>query len=634
MLFSHRKEKITSFVPDRGEFLSLAAYRFYKGETMKDELKLKALSLPMKPGVYIMMDVKGEVIYVGKAKMLKNRVSQYFQSSSGHDEKTRAMVSQIDHFDFIVVKTEFEALVLESSLIKRHQPKYNILLKDDKGYPFIRLDSKQNYPRFEMVSRWREDGAKYFGPYGGRQSTQKVIDSLSEAFALPTCTRRFPQEFGRARPCLQHHMNRCMAVCRGDISEEKYMASIRQAVAVLEGKSGDVQAEIMAEMEGAAERLAFEYAALLRDRLKSIQRLGQRQNVVSAHMAEMDVLGLYRGQTKTAAALLHYMDGGLLGCEITFLPQGSIGGDGEVISAFIEQYYARRPSRVREVLVPVLPEDAPTLEQWLSERMERKVSLHAPQRGDKKKMMELAVGNAREEVLRVTTREEADAYTLTALRDLLGLVVVPRRIESIDISHTGGDSMVGALAVFEDARPRKRDARRFIIKSIDGPDDYASVREVLSRRLKHADDPKFGRLPDLLLIDGGQAHAAAALVVLKDMNIDIPVFGMVKDDKHRTRALVTTDGREVSLGQVPVFALIGRIQEETHRQAITFHKQRQTKKTVTSKLDGIPGLGAVRKEALLKAFKSVSGIKKADVETLSGVVPRPVAEAVYQTLRK
>ncbi len=599
------------------------------------DLRQKALSLPLKPGVYIMMDAQGAVIYVGKAKMLKNRVSQYF-GHTGHNDKTMAMVSQVSDFDVIVVKSEFEALVLESSLIKRHQPKYNILLKDDKGYPFIRIDMEKPYPFFTLSNKGKKDNALYFGPYGGRQTTQKVIDALSEAFSLPTCGKRFPQDFGKSRPCLQHHMNRCPALCRGTMSEAEYKAVLQQAIGVLQGKTQDVEREIHREMEEAAENLAFEKAAQLRDRLRSVTRLGQRQNVVAMSFADTDVVGCFAGEAKTCVALLHYLDGNLIGCELNLLPHDWFGGLSGAISAFLQQYYLEKNLLARDILLPCALEDHEALSEWLTQKAGHKVTLSVPQRGTKKKLLELAEGNAREEVLRLTTKEDQAAFTLTELQKQLNLPAVPCRIEAYDMSHTAGDNMVGAMVVFEDAWPRKKAYRKFTIKTAAGGDDYAATREVLTRRLDRFEqgDEKFAPLPDLFLMDGGQAHAAAAQALLAERNLSIPVFGMVKDTRHRTRALVSPDGQEVSLTQVALFAFIGRIQEETHRFAITFHQERRAKSTVLSVLDGIPGLGPARRNALLSHFKTVKAIKNADMDALRVVLPPAVAGSVYAHLHK
>ncbi|MDR3206736.1 MAG: excinuclease ABC subunit UvrC [Oscillospiraceae bacterium] len=601
------------------------------------ELKQKALSLPYEPGVYIMMDAAGEVVYVGKAKMLKNRVSQYFQDSVSHSAKTVAMVSQVDHFDVIVADSEFEALVLECSLIKRHQPKYNILLKDDKGYPFIRLTLKEEYPRFSIASKWASDGARYFGPYGGRGATQRVIEVVSEVFRLPVCQRKFPRDIGKERPCLQYHMGRCAAPCRGNVPPEEYRTLIRQAVGVLEGKYLKVAGELTREMENAADSLLFEKAAALRDRQRAIVRLGQKQKVVAGSMADTDVVGHFADEAKACVAVLHFIDGALLDRDVRFVGQALSGDIAETVSEFVKQFYLPRRSFPKQVLLPCALEDGEVVAAWLSKLAGHTVELLTPQRGDKKHLVDMAANNAREEAVRLTTREERVSALLTALAEALALPAPPRRMEAYDISHTGGEDIVGAMTVFKDGAPYKKGYRQYRIKTKDTADDYHAMREVLTRRFKRylAGDEGFDQAPDLLLIDGGSVHAATAERALCELGLSFPVYGMVKDDRHRTRALTASDGREVGLAHIPaLFGLIGRIQEETHRFAITFHHERHAKKVAVSQLDGIPGVGPSRRAALLTAFKSMKAIKAATVEQLSAVVPENVARAVLAALTR
>ena len=599
------------------------------------DLKQKALSLPLLPGVYIMMDAAGEVIYVGKAKMLKNRVSQYFQETAAHTPKTLTMVSQIEDFDVIVADSEFEALVLECSLIKHHQPRYNILLKDDKGYPFIRLSLEEDYPQFSLASKWRDDSARYFGPYGGRAVTQNVIEAIADAFKLPACQRKFPRDFGRERPCLRHHMRRCTGTCRGDVTPEEYKGVIKQAVGVLEGKYLRVAEQITRDMEEASEALLFEKAAFLRDRQRAIVRLGQKQKVVSGSMADTDVVGFFAGEAKTCIVVLHYIDGALLGRDAAMVGQALTGDPADTVSDFVKQFYEPRRSFPRHILLPCVLEDQEAVQGWLTGLAGHPVTLLVPRRGDRKKLVGMAENNAREEAVRLTTREERISALLKALQDMLKLPDVPRRIEAFDISHTGGDDIVGAMTVFRDGVPYKSGYRRYRIKTKQTADDYHAMREVLSRRFKRylTGEEGFAAAPGLLLIDGGAVHAATAEAVLREMGLSFPVYGMVKDDRHRTRALVASDGREVGLSGVPaLFAMVGRIQEETHRFAITFHHERHGKKAVASRLDGIPGVGEVRRTALLKAFKTIKAVRDASVEELSAVVPKTVAQAVWTAL--
>ena len=598
-----------------------------------EELKEKAHGLPLKPGVYIMMDKSGTVIYVGKAKALRNRVSQYFYDLASHGPKTRAMVSQIDHFDIIVVNSEFEALVLECATIKRYQPKYNILLKDDKGYPYIRLDVKSPYPRFSLASRVEEDGAKYFGPYGSRGNTYQIVDAISRALKLPTCHKQFPRDIGKDRPCLNHHMGQCLAWCQGGRHDQaEYQTAIRQAVRLLEGKFSEVTAELQEEMHRAAEELRFEKAAELRDRIKAIELLGTRQKVAAVTRVDTDVLGFYKGEAKSCFVALHYAEGELAHKDIQIFDTPMEATEEEMLTELIPQYYVDRGNFPKMVLLPLDLEESYHLDKFLSEQAGRRVEVITPRRGAKADLIRLANRNAEEETVRQTSREERRNKTLELLGHLMGLEEVPERMESYDISNTGSSDIVASMVVFQHGRPLKRDYRHFAVKDLAHPDDYASMEQVLTRRFRRYldGDEKFGELPDVLLIDGGVTHANVAVRVLEELELSIPVFGMVKDDRHRTRALVTPDGREIGIQQYQtVFALIGQIQEETHRFAITYHKQRHSKSATHSQLDGIPGLGEVRKKALLKQFKSVKAIKEAPLEELSRVVPKGVASAVF-----
>ena len=600
----------------------------------KDELKEKANDLPLSPGVYLMMDKTGKVIYVGKAKKLKNRVSQYFQDSASHTVKTRQMVSQVDHFDTIFVSSEFEALVLENSLIKRHMPRYNILLKDDKGYPFVRL-SREAYPRLTMTNRAANDGARYFGPFGGRFETRQAMDAVLSALRLPTCSRKFPKDIGSERPCLNFHMGRCDGFCRPEMTEEEYNRRIRQACQLLEGKSKQLLREMTEEMEAEAEALRFEQAAALRDRINAISALSKKQTVIAGLCADTDIWGLYRGSGKCCYAVLHMENGNLAGRETELFTAPMEETEGEMLSALTAQYYLPRAILPHEILLPFETEGyCDGLSEVLTKRAGHKVWVHVPQRGEKAELRAMAQRNAEEEAERATTAEERTAHTLELLGKLLDLPAPPKRMESFDISNTGKSDIVASMVVYSGVRPLKSAYRRFRIQSLEGhPDDYASMQEVLTRRLQRAadGDEKFLPLPDVFLIDGGETHARAALEVARKFAVHIPIFGMVKDDRHRTRALVTPDGREIGIGNYqPVFTLIGQIQEETHRFAITYHHESHTKSAMKSALDGIPGVGPKRREELRKALGTIKAIKEADVETLATVVPRSAAEAVWK----
>ena len=602
-----------------------------------DELKEKAHALPLKPGVYIMQDAKNTVIYVGKAKALKNRVSQYFQDSASHTEKTRAMVSQIDHFDVIVADSEFEALVLENSLIKRHQPHYNILLKDDKGYPYIRLSVNEDYPRFSLANKVSEDGARYFGPYGSRGATWEIVDALRTALKLPSCSRKFPRDIGRERPCLNYHMGQCAGWCRPGMSQERHREAIDQAIRLLEGKFKEVGEELQAEMERAAEELRFEKAAELRDRYRAIELLGKRQKVVAGSLADTDVVGFFRGTAKSCFVVLHYVEGELAAKDWDLMETPMEEELSDVLSTLVSQYYGGRGRLPRQILLPCEIEDEVPLTRMLSEASGRRVTFVTPQRGAKMDLIRLANKNAEEEVARWTTREERVSKLLELLGRMLGLPNPPMRMESYDISNQGADDIVASMVVYVNARPLKRDYRRFKLKDMEHPDDYASMEQVLTRRFqRYVDgDEKFRDLPDLLLIDGGENHARVAEKVLAGLGLSIPVFGMVKDDRHRTRALVTAAGREIGIQQnQAVFSLIGQIQEETHRFAIEFHRQQQNQRVKGSVLDKIPGVGEKRRGDLLKHFKSVKNIRAATLSELETVVPKNTAKAVYDFFRE
>ena len=598
-----------------------------------DELKEKAHALPLKPGVYIMQDKKNTVIYVGKAKALKNRVSQYFANLASHTEKTRAMVGQIDHFDVIVADSEFEALILENSLIKRHQPRYNILLKDDKGYPYIRLTVKEDYPKFSLANRPAEDGARYFGPYGSRGATQGIIDALRLALRLPSCHKKFPRDIGRERPCLNYHMGQCDGYCRPGVDQGRYREAMDQAVRLLEGKFQEVGEELQTEMARAAEELRFEKAAELRDRYRAIELLSKRQKVVAASLADTDVVGFHRGEaTRSCFVVLHYVDGELAAKDWDLIDTPMEEDTSDVVSALVRQYYGSRGRLPGQILLPCELEDEAPLTRMLSEQAGCRVSLVTPQRGAKMDLIRLANKNAAEEVERWTSREERQNKLLELLGRMLDLEGAPRRMESYDISNQGADDIVASMVVYVDGKPLKRDYRQFKLKDMAGPDDYAAMEQVLTRRFqRYLDgDEKFAGRPDLLLIDGGENHARVAVRVLETLGLSIPVFGMVKDDRHRTRALVTPDGREIGIqGNQAVFSLIGQIQEETHRFAIEFHRQQQARRVRSSVLDQIPGVGEKRRAQLLKHFKSVKNIRAASREQLEGVVPKNTAKAVY-----
>jgi excinuclease ABC subunit C len=597
-----------------------------------DELREKANKLPLKPGVYIMQDKTGEVIYVGKAKLLKNRVSSYFRGEN--EGKTRALVSKIRDFNVIVAASEFEALVLENSLIKRHQPHYNILLKDSKAYPFIRLDIKSEYPRMTLVSKTAKDGAKYFGPYGGRQATKDIIETLSRALKLPTCSRKFPRDIGKERPCLNHHMGSCLGWCLPGSGADEYRSLTEQALLFLEGRAELLTAELERRMNAAADGLLFEEAAALRDRLRAVSMLKNRQNVIAAARADTDAIGFQR-DAKCCFAVLHYTDGALSGKDVRLMDE-PVESDSETVSALIRQYYPQRGAWPKNILLPVEIDDRDSLETLLSQAAGYRINIEVPQWGDRKRLTEAAAVNAREECLRESSAYERSLKTLSWLGKALGLGKEPERIEAFDVSNTGNFGIVAAMTVFYRGKPLKRDYRRFKIgKDAAVPvsqDDYGSMREAVSRRFSRylQGDEKFSALPDLLLIDGGTAHAAAARDVLRELKLDVPVFGMVKDKRHRTRALVSPEGAETGIsGNPAVFSLIGGIQEETHRFAIEYHRSLRSK-TIASSLETIPGVGEKRRIELMSAFKTLKAIKAASLDELARIVPKTAAKAIFK----
>ena len=597
-----------------------------------DELKEKAHALPLKPGVYIMQDAKNEVIYVGKAKALKNRVSQYFADLASHTEKTRAMVSQIDHFDVIIADSEFEALVLECSLIKRHQPRYNILLKDDKGYPYIRLTVREEYPKFSLANRPAEDGARYFGPYGSRGATQDIIEAIQSALRLPKCRKKFPRDIGKERPCLYYRMGQCDGYCRPEMDQSRYKENIDQAIRLLEGKYEEVCDDLRAEMEQAAEELRFERAAELRDRIAAMELLGKRQKVVAGSLSDTDVVGFHRGEAKSCFVVLHFVDGDLAVKDMDLIETPVEEAKEDTVSALVKQYYGGRGALPRQILLPCDIEDEVPVTRMLSEACGHRVFLMTPQRGAKMDLIRLANKNAVEEVERATSREERQSKLMEALGRMLGLTEPPKRIEAYDISNTGDTNIVASMTVFIDGRPLKRDYRHFKLKDMVHADDYGSMEQVLTRRFRRYldGDEKFGDLPDLLFIDGGENHAKVAVRVLEEVGLSIPVFGMVKDDRHRTRALVDPAGNEIGIQQIPaVFALVGRIQEETHRFAIEFQRLQQSRGVKGSALDQITGVGEKRRNDLLRHFKSLKNIKAASLAALEEAVPKNTARAVY-----
>ena len=605
-------------------------------EDKRRELRQKAMRLPLSPGVYLMHNKAGEIIYIGKAKALKNRVSQYFGSEKNHDAKVRRMVSNVDWFEYILCDSEFEALVLESSLIKQNQPKYNILLKDDKGYSYIRV-SGGPWPRITEVKKVEDDGAKYIGPYLSSWSIKQTIDSARKIFKLPDCTRKFPQDFGKGRPCLNYYIKQCCAPCRGRVSEEEYNEAFQEALDFIKGGSSTSVKALTAKMEEAAENMEFELAARLRDRIAAINKMKERQKVVASKIEEQDVFALAQGETHTAFEVFRFT-GGKLSDRESFLTEGC-QPDPEARSEFLRQYYAIRDRVPPVVTIDGPVEDAELVARWLSEKRGKSVKLHVPQRGEQAQLVQMCRQNAAESIARQAGSTGRDASALDELRRLLGLEKVPAYIECYDISNLQGGENVAGMVVFENGRPLKSAYRKFKIQTVTGQDDYGSMREVIRRRFteyyarqQQGDTQGFGRLPDLVLLDGGKGHVAAVEPVLQEMGVAVPLFGLVKDDKHRTRAIALSGGEIAIQSNRRAFTLLSTIQDEVHRFAIGYHRQQRKKAAVSSTLTSIPGIGQARAKALLKHFKTVAAIGQADLKELEEApsMTQPAARRVYQ----
>ena len=601
-----------------------------------EELKEKAHRLPQLPGVYLMHNKEGVVIYVGKAKSLRNRVSQYFADLAAHTLKTRRMVSNIDYFETIFANSELDALLLENTLIKKYKPKYNILLKDDKGYPFIRI-SKEPYPKLSVAGRREKDDALYFGPYGGRGTANMAIRLLSETFLLPSCTLIFPRDIGKERPCLQLHMKKCCGVCTGALSPEAYQDIIRQCIQVLEGKSSELEEQLQDKMEQAAEEMLFEQAAVYRDRIRAIQKLRQSRIAVVTGGADTDALGYAVRGSRACIVRLSYR-GGVLVDRSKILLDGLDEGDAaDSLESFLQQYYTKLNWAPKTICVSHEIEDQQAMETYLSDLRGTKCTVQLPQRGEKRREVQLALDNAALELAEAEDAEQRTGKTLHLLQEMLGLSAPPVRMEAYDISNTAGSEPVASMTVFHNGKPLKSAYKKFKIKTAIGGDDYGAMAEVLGRRLDRAleGDESFLPLPDLFLIDGGQGQAKVALEQLTQRGLHIPLYGMVKDEHHRTRALITAEGQEFGISATPaVFALIGRIQEETHRFAITFHRTLRSKGMRKSSLEGIPGIGAAREKALLKRFGTVRAIMNADLDQLKAVLPEGAAQAVYHHFKE
>lgn len=586
-----------------------------------DYLHKKTLSLPMQPGVYIMHDKSGKVIYVGKAKKLKNRVTSYFRNVEKHLPKVYKMVEHVYDFEYIVTDSEFEALILECSLIKQYSPKYNILLKDDKGYSYIRI-SKPPYSKLTGVLQKDDEESQYIGPYISSFVVRQTVEEANKAFKLPTCTRKFPQEFGKARPCLNYYIKNCMGVCLGKISEEEYNEVLNSALDYIRGGSTESIEKLTSQMMDAAEKENFERAAMLRDRIKAIENINSRQKVVSSKEKEQDAIAIAKSGKLCCAVVLCFRNNRLVDKREYILED--FGTEPPFISEFIQSYYSEKTDIPKVITLHEKCEDNELLESWLSEKASRRISITVPVKGERKEIAEMAYNNAAERLSHNNMRTSKEVAVLDELARLLGLDKAPDRIESYDISNFGEEVAVGGMIVYENARPKKSDYRLFHIKESDILDDYACMTEMLRRRFDRYSEDKnkdlsFSKLPDLILLDGGKGHVKVIKNLLKEYHLNIPVFGMVKDNKHRTRAIAETGG-EISISSIKnVFNFVTAMQDEVHRFTISYGRKKHSMKGFELEITKAEGIGPKRAAALLKHFKSLKNIKQATVEELSNV---------------
>ena len=600
-------------------------------------LRKKAMSLPLLPGVYIMKNADGKIIYIGKAKALKNRVSQYFGSQNRHPVKVRKMVENVDRFDYIVTGSEFEALVLECSLIKQHSPKYNILLKDDKGYSYIRI-SEGEYRKISAVFNKKDDGSEYIGPYLSSYSVRQSVDAANKIFKLPQCNKVFPRDFGKSRPCLNYYISQCCGLCTGKIKKSDYDEAVDGAIAFLKGDSRDIIADLRAKMEKAAEELDFEQAAKLRDRINSIERIKEKQKVVYKSVEEQDVFATADIDGSVCLAVLRFSNGRLFDSEHFFFDDP--GDKKGMRSDFITSYYSMRDNIPKRVTVDGEVADRDLLEQWLSEKKGKKVTVFVPARGEQLEIVNMCRKNAEEKLAIKKGRTGREIAVLDELKDLLGLKKTPEYIESYDISHTAGQDSVAGMIVFKGGKPYRKAYKRFSIKSFDGNDDYRAMNEVLTRRFSEYEKSKdstegFGKLPDLILLDGGVGQVHAVEPVLREFGLKIPLFGMVKDNRHRTRS-ISGDGGEIAINSKrQVFTLVSEIQNEVHRFSVAYHHQKHAKRGLSLSLTEIEGVGEKRASALLKYFKTMTAIKNAEVDELSKApgITSAVAQNIYDYYR-
>ena len=596
---------------------------------IQENLKL----LPEKPGVYIHKDALGQIIYVGKAVSLRRRVRQYFQSKKNMPEKVKSMVEHIEEFEYIITDSEMEALILECNLIKKYKPKYNILLRDDKTYPYIKVTMRDRFPRLLKTRRVTDDGSRYFGPYSDAGAVNEIIDLLDSVYMLKRCSASsFSDDF---RPCLNYHIEQCRGICNGKVTQEEYATVIEKVLDFLKGHNKPVIEMLEQKMQEAAAKLDFEKAAEYRDRITDVKTIGEKQKVVLSSAGDMDLL-LTANSSSGAYVILFYVRGGKLSGRDSF--HMDVEGEderGQMISSFIKQYYTKELLIPKELAVEYEPEDIDVLKEWLTAMKGSKVNVYKPQKGDKHALMEMASRDVIEMMKGLDEKAEIRRERVNAVGAELNRIFGEKwmelsgenlsscswRIEAYDISNTSGVDSVGGMIVFENGKPQRRDYRKFKIKTIDGPDDYASMREVIYRRFRRAQkgDPGFAKRPDILFVDGGQGHISAVTEVLDAMGENIIVAGMVKDDRHRTRGLIF-DGNELELKEFPVlFRYVTGIQDEVHRFAIDYHHSIRNKSMSKSVLDDAPGIGTRRKESLLKHFGSIEKIKEADMDSLSSV---------------
>ena len=595
---------------------------------IEEELK----KLPDKPGVYLMHDADDHIIYVGKAVVLKNRVRQYFAAGYKRSAKIEKMVSQIAWFEYIVTDSETEALVLECNLIKQHAPKYNTMLTDDKAYPFIRISASEDFPRIFLARRVKRDGAKYFGPYTSHGAVRDTIKLIQKIYTLRSCNRRLPEDIGKSRPCLNYHIGLCKAPCQGYITKEEYALSVAKAEEFLRGNHAEVKAEINAMMKDASERMEYEEAAGYRDVLVAIKELEECQKITDTGFDNRDIIAIARDEGEAVAQIFFVRDGKLIGRDHYSVRIASGDDDAQIMLDVVKQIYSGSPFMPHEIILENEPAEISSLEKWLSAKAEHKVEIKVPMRGDKLKLLKLAKENAN--LLLSQNKEQVkrrEARTIGAVRELSNLLDLPglSRMEAYDISNISGFQSVGSMVVFEDGKPRRNDYRKFKIKTVEGPNDYASLYEVITRRFTHGSS--LATFPDIILMDGGKGQVNIALEALSELGFDIPVCGMVKDDNHRTRGLYY-NGEEVAIDKKSeLFHLITNIQDEAHRFAITYHRSLRGKNQVHSILDDIDGIGPKRRKALMREFAGIDEIKSADVDRLASIpeMNRSAARVVY-----